>query len=180
MKNNKKNQKEKKEFPLWIFGLILPPVGIILYIMFHKEEKKSNKILKSTIAGLLIYCFIFLAILNKESDPSVEDWKNDISQGKTVVTVLGLTTCSHCQEYKPIIKSLSKKYKFNLYFFEVDNYSIEENETLLHTLELTDYDEHVPFTFIAKNNEYVSGIVGYSNKDGIIEYLKNNGIIEEN
>ena len=181
-KDNKKYKKEVK-FPFWIIGLLLPPVGIILYFIKKKKkksEKESKSILTYSIVGLCIYAFTLLVIINNLPEKSVNDWLEDVKSNKQVVTVVGLTSCTHCQELKPVITKLSKKYKFNLYFFEVDTTTEEENNIIFNTIELKDYDEHVPFTFVIENNEYVSGIIGYSNQEALEAFLVENGVIKKN
>ena len=86
--------------------------------------------------------------------------------------------CPHCQEYKPIIKKIAGKYKFNLYFFEIDNLNEEEYETLFNTYELSDFTEQIPFTFIVRENKYINGTTGYASQDKTIEYLKSMEIIK--
>ena len=172
-------KKNKKEFPFWIIGLIIPIVGFILYFVL-KGNNKSKKLLVSSIVSLSVYSLILLAIINTVPERTVDEWYNDINSGKEVITVIGLTTCSHCQEYKPVIQSLSKKYNFNLYFFEVDTLPEKEKDILFNTIELKDYDNHVPFTFIVRSKEYVTGVVGYNGRDSIKEFLKEYEIIKKN
>ena len=142
--------------------------------------KKNNINIVLVIIGVIVCLFAFLIIINNISEKGVEDWKKDFDNNKTIVTVIGLTTCEHCQEYKPIIKSLASKYKFNLYFIEIDSLTEEDKNTILTTVDLLDYTGYVPFTFIIKDKQYVVGEVGSKTKEETIEFLKNNEIIKEN
>lgn len=180
MKKNSRVNTNKIKFPFWLISLLLPPVGVILYFIKKKNDIKGAKnIFTSCIIGFCIYAFALLIILNNIPKRTVKDWYEDVKSNKQVVTVLGLTTCPHCQELKPVINKLSKKYGFNLYFFEVDKLSSEDNTTLLNTYELKDYDEHVPFTFIINNNEYESGVIGFGGEEALKEYLVDNGVIKK-
>ena len=176
LKNKKSNSFK---FPLWIISLLLPPIGVVLYFIKKKDKKESKSILTSFIIGFCIYSFILLGILNSTPEKTVSEWYNDVQNNETIVTVIGLTTCSHCQELKPVITRLSKKYKFNLYFFEVDTLSTEESDILYNTLDLKDYDEHVPFIFIVKDKEYANGTVGYSTQASLETYLMDNDIYKK-
>ena len=136
------------------------------------------------IIGVVVVSFALLGILtNLNSGEDIEsktvsEWLTDTSSGKGVVTVIGLTTCSHCQEYKPKIISLARKKGFNLYFFEVDTLSQEDRDTLLNTYELADYTEQVPFTYIINDNSYVDGMVGFSDINEVKDFLTKNKILE--
>ncbi|MBR4178126.1 MAG: thioredoxin family protein [Bacilli bacterium] len=179
MRKGNKKLKKDKTFPFWLISLLLPPVGIILYFIKKKDNKIKKSIITSTIVGFCIYAFGFLIALNIMPEKNVDDWYKDIQGNKEVVTVFGLTTCPHCKELKPVINKLAKKYKFNLYYFEVDKYSIEDNDKLLNTLELKDYEELVPFIFVAKNNEYLAGITGFNSQESLEKFLEENGVIKK-
>ena len=167
----------------WLIGIFLPFVGIVLYFVYKDKKKKvASSLLTSSIIGFCIYSIILLAVFNKTDDTigegSVSEWYQDVTSGKEIVTIIGSSGCPHCQEYKPVIKKLASKYKFNLYFFEIDNLSEEDYETLFNTYELTDFTDQIPFTFIVKDDKYINGNTGYANQDKTIEYLKEEGIIK--
>ena len=72
-----------------------------------EPTKKDNKLGVIITIGLIV--FIVLSFLLPEPAPvetkkdSVLAWSEDIKSGM-VVTVLGSSTCPHCQELKPVIK----------------------------------------------------------------------------
>lgn len=177
------NKKEKKKFPLWIVGFLCPLAGIIFYFIFRKSKKKeSDRILVASIIGFVIFLFVELVINshnNITKEVTVENWYNDVTTGKQVVTVIGSTTCPHCQEYKPVITALANKNKFNLYFFEIDTLSEEDANTLTTTYELDEYDGHVPYTFIINNNAVVSHAIGFKDRSATIDYLKDTKVIKK-
>ena len=175
-------KKKNIVFPWWIIGLICPIVGIVLFILWkNKRRKDANNIIIGSIIGLFVYLFLVIILGSNGisiENKTVDSWYNDITSGKQTVTVIGSSTCSHCQEYKPVIKALAKKYKFNLYFFESDTLSSEDSDKLFNSFELKDYNGYVPYTFIFENNEYVNGIVGFADKSATIEYFKEYGVIK--
>ena len=147
--------------------------------------KNKNKVTKNAIVIVtilfIVISFLIIAINTNDThyvkNPDVNSWYDDINSGKMVVTVIGLTTCQHCQAYKPIIKSLANSNKFELYFFENDLLSDEQSKKLFNSFDLKDYDGYVPYTFIFDNNKYVAGKVGFSNKNDIIKFLTENDVI---
>ena len=183
-KVNKTAKINKTNHSLWILlGLLFPYVGIILYFIWKKNKKEiSSKLLTSSIIGFCVYSLALLIIFGKVNDNigegTASEWYSDVTSGKEVVTVIGASFCSHCQEYKPIIKQLAGKYKFKLYFFEIDTLPEEDQKIIENTYELTDMTDNVPFTFLVKNNKYVTGTTGFSNKDNTVSYLKKIGVIK--
>ena len=173
---------KNKTRPWWILGLFLPVVGIILYFVWKKNKKYDAKnVLTGSIIGIVIALFGLLIYLSPSSDlekHTVADWYEDVKANKEVVTVIGASYCSHCQEYKPVITALAKKYNFKLYFFEVDQLSKKEQAVLMYTYELTDYKDEVPFTFIVKNDEYTTSTGGFVSEENTLNFLKENGIIK--
>ena len=183
---SKNNRKEKKDNNyIWFFiSLLLPFVGIVMYFIYKSKKKKaSSKILTGTIVGFCFYSIVLLAILgnnsNKIGEGTAKEWYNDVTSGKEVVTVIGGSFCPHCQEYKPIIKKIANKYKFNFYFFEIDLMEQEDKEIIENTYQLTDFTDNIPFTFIVKNNQYITGKTGFSTEDDIKNFLKEQKIIKD-
>ena len=142
---------------------------------------KKNKV--PLLIGIsIVVLFILLGVLiNLGSSEDIESkttdrWVQETKEGK-VVTVVGLTTCSHCQAYKPNIISLAKKKGFNLYFFELDTLSEEDRKIVMDTYSL-DYEGSVPYTFIMDKGSFISSKTGYSSMTSIESFLKDNGILE--
>jgi predicted bacteriocin transport accessory protein len=142
--------------------------------------KKNKMPIIIAIIVVIFALFIVLIKVNNSNDiegKTVAEWAEDVKKEK-VVTVIGLTTCTHCQEYKPQIISLAKRRGFNLYFFEVDTLSEEDQKTLTTTYDLADYTDRVPFTFIIDKGEYVTGRTGFSNINDMTEYLQEYNVIK--
>ena len=142
--------------------------------------KKNKMPIIIAIIVVIFALFIVLIKVNNSNDiegKTVAEWAEDVKKEK-VVTVIGLTTCAHCQEYKPQIISLAKRRGFNLYFFEVDTLSEEDQKTLTTTYDLADYTDRVPFTFIIDKGEYVTGRTGFSNINDMTEYLQEYNVIK--
>lgn len=177
----KKEKSKNISFVWWILGLVLPPLGIVLYFMNRKKDKvKSKQLISGSIIGLLIYLLVFVVLSSKlpEDNRNLNSWRTDINKGEYVVTVIGASYCSHCQEYKPVIKALANKYGFNLYFYESDILSDDEQSILYDTFELPDFEGYVPYTIIFKDGKPLKTTTGFANKDTTIEFLKENGVIK--
>ena len=152
-----------------------------------REVKKSSgkrnmKGLLIAIIGIIVFFGISLILPTGGEKKTVikndvTKWSTDVREG-TVVTVLASTTCSHCQEYKPVITRLAKENDFNLYFFELEELSQDEQNVVTTTFDLENFDGGVPFTFIVKNGKVVSDTIGFATEDDTVKFLKTNEIIK--
>ena len=177
----------KKKFKSWwIIGLLLPFIGFPIYYLCKKMDKETREnLLTGTIIGTGIWVFFGLSFMIKVSNPAqkqnreylVSEWLVDIEEEEPIVTILGLTTCGHCQQYKPTIEKLSDKHKFKLYFFELDELKSEEREIVENTFELQTYGDSVPFTFIVKDKKIIAEDTGFESRDYTYQFLKDHKII---
>lgn len=177
----KKRENKNASIIWWLLGVVLPPVGIVLYFVNKKKDKlKSKELMMGSIIGLLIYLLAILIIFTRipEDKRNVNDWHSDVNKGGIVVTVIGASYCSHCQEYKPIIQKLSRKYDFNMYFFESDTLEKENQDILYNSFELPEFDGYVPYTVIFKDGKPIVSTTGFADKDTTINFLKENGVIK--
>ena len=179
---SKKNNFEIKSY-LWIIGLIIPIVGIVLYFVFKKKDKKeSKKIITYSIVGLCIYAIGLIIFANRVGkyvqEPIVDNWYRDVTSGEKIVTIIGASYCSHCQEYKPVIEKLANKYKFKMYFFESDMLGADDLNKLEHTYQLEGFDGSVPFTFLVEDNRFITGKAGFASRELSIKYLTEIGVIK--
>ena len=187
----------------WILGLLLPPVGIVLYFIWKEKRKEDSKSIGTgTIISVVFWVIFGLSFLTggevinsepeeeviegpnlvKEVDASkagkeMKNWYSDVSSGKTVVTVIASSTCPHCQALKPIITASAKKSKYKLYFFEVDKLDESDYLILFNSIELDGYEGYVPYTFVIKNKEFMGSTVGEMTNDELKEFLTQTGVL---
>lgn len=152
-------------------------------------KNKSNVIIFSVI-GAIVLAFIAISFFKEtpeiekvdESEAyweEIESWYDDVNNKKTVVTVIGSSTCPHCQEYKPIITSLAEEKNFIFYFFESDKLNNEQYNILTNTYELENYEGYVPYTFVIKDNKFVKDTTGFESKDATVKFLKETKVIKK-
>ena len=193
----KRNGKDTlAKYPWWILGLILPPVGLVLYLIWRKDKKESAKsVIVGTIISAVIWLFLGLSFLidgkenpkgkntiktqdvSKSAD-SIKNWYEAVSSGDYIVTIIASSTCPHCKAYKPVITELSEKEKFKMFFFEADELSDSDYKILSGTFTLTNYKGSVPYTFVVHNKEFVSDTVGFKDEETTRSYLISAGVIE--
>lgn len=192
-------KKEKDLGWLWILiGLILPPIGIILYFVWKDKRKNDGlKALKAGIAALCIWLFVGVSFLLTDENANnmsstelktvdvslaseeIQNWYNDLDSGLGVITVIAGSTCPHCQNYKPIITDICEKENIKLYFFESDALSQDDYTILTNSINLQNYEGYVPYSFIVNNRNFVLDHTGELDEDGTRELLIEGGLLNE-
>ena len=185
---------------LWILlGIILPPVGIILYFVWkNKRKQDALKAGKAGLAALCVWLFVGMSFIltdngdNNNKDESTElktvdvklasdtikNWYNDLNSGAGVVTVIASSTCPHCKNYKPIITEVCEKENIKLYFFESDELSEDDYTILTNSINLKNYEGYVPYTFIVKDRNFVLDHTGEQDETATREMLTEAGLLE--
>lgn len=179
----------------WILGFVLPPVGLILYLVWKNDKKEDARNAGTgALIATCIWAFIGLSFL-LTSEPTENDnnyktvditdcsdrmvkWYTDVINGKTVVSVIASTTCPHCQAYKPVIEDLADKEDFILYFFESDELESADYNVLTSTFDLEGYQGYVPYTFIVSDGKFQTDTTGGMDEAGLIDFLTKNGVLE--
>ena len=108
----------------------------------------------------------------------VEAWEKDVNGSAKVVTIIGLTTCPHCQSYKPVVTKLSQEYGFKLYFFERDAMYHEEFDKIAEKLGIEGEFNYYPTTFITESGNVVISQPGYPGELVIADFYRQYGLIK--
>lgn len=186
---------------LWILlGIVLPPVGIILYFVWkNKRKQDALKAGKAGLTALCIWLFIGMSFIltdkgdnNAQNDSTelktvdvklasdtIKNWYNDLNSGAGVVTVIASSTCPHCKNYKPVITEVCEKENIKLYFFESDELSEDDYTILTNSINLKNYEGYVPYTFIVKDRNFVLDHTGEQDETSTRDMLKEAGLLEE-
>lgn len=160
-----------------------------------KNKKNLGTIIILSIVGLLI---IFSMLIktgeqgensNETSgniDPTalseeVKEWYETTKKDEYVVTVIGLSYCGYCKQYKPVIEEITDDENIAFYYFDFDTLaeaSSKDADALEHTYDLENYTGSSPYTFITKNGEFIGDTVGYMDKDETTSFLKSLKVIK--
>ena len=107
----------------------------------------------------------------------INTWYNDTQENQYVVTVIALSYCGYCAQYKPIITELATEEGLKLHWFEIDTMASGDAEALQYQYNLEKYTGSSPYTLITYNGEYVTDVVGYMEKEEITSFLENAGAL---
>ena len=143
-------------------------------------KKKKIIILLATVIILLIGTAYMLLTMNKNFiklnyNEVIEMTENN----ENFILCISAKECIHCQEYKPKLKKISKKYNIKIYYVNVDEFTEKDYETFKSKFS---FDGGTPTTIFFKNGEEkttANRIQGNVKTEKIINKLKSNGFITE-
>ncbi len=163
------------------------------------NSKKSNNSKKENffkkygtflvIAALLII-FVIVAVATKDTDTGskneetvfvsmgVSEWQEAVKGEDVMVTTLAQTTCSWCNQFKPVIQKVAEDNNVEVVWIDVDTIaSEEEKNSLFGTFEqLQSFG--TPYTIITQNGEIKGEISGYVDEAELINTFKEYGVIK--
>lgn len=141
--------------------------------------KKTNNIILICAIVITILIVLFLAIGKAKEgyllELNLNKLKEKIENKETFVLCISKTTCSHCNDYKPKLKSIANEYNIDIYYIDVDKYDEEEFSNLIS------FDGSTPTTIFIKNGDEETTsnrINGDVSKRKIIDKLKSNDFIK--
>jgi len=150
----------------------------------------KKKILIGLSLLIVVVAFISLIyaaiVLNKKEDEvdshfielTIDELEKKVNNKETFILVISQTTCSHCAEYKPVLKQVLADYDLTAYYIEEDKLSDSESGRLKAIANTSG----TPQTVFIKDGAEVSTssrLVGTQQRSKIISRLKAMGYITE-
>ena len=94
-----------------------------------KNNKK--KLVMGILGGIIVIGLIVFFFLGSNSSDNFiklnyNEFKEKIDNNDSFVLCVSRTTCSHCNDYKPKLKEVSKKYNIKIYYTEINEFSNSE------------------------------------------------------
>lgn len=151
------------------------------YYCIGDVMKKKNLIIVCSIVLVVILGILLFYNINSNKyglfelkyDAVMEKIKNK----EDFVLVISQTSCTHCVSYKPVLKSVAKKYKIKTYYIDVDLLSDKETDEFKKYVSYSD----TPATLFIKNGSEstrANRIIGEASEEKIVSKLKQNNFIE--
>lgn len=122
-----------------------------------------------------------------ETNPYVASDDNEVvksfievfnSSSKRLVYI-GRPTCTFCQKLSPILEEVAKEYNIDYYYINTDEIQANELAAILLKLGRKTSTFGTPYLAIVQNGEKIGEQPGYVEKEGLIEFLEKNGLVEE-
>ena len=119
-------------------------------------------------------------------------YRKIVNSDVVTMAVFGRNSCGWCNKFKPVYNAIAEKYGIDIYYFDSDSYNTSDYTKIIN-MDLTvpakcssDATEFklsdgfgTPLTIFTKKGKIVDCIGGYSNRESLLEILKNNEIISE-
>ena len=105
----------------------------------------------------------------------------DLKEGsKASIIYVARPTCHYCQEMEPIVKNVVHEYGVKVNYLNTDELDDEGQAKFVKS---DDYFEEkggygTPMLIIVKDDEFKDVMEGLSDKDEVIEFFKDNGLID--
>lgn len=145
-------------------------------------KKKKNIFLLIFIVLIVLIILIFgIILLNKNKnflELSYEEILEKIDNKDSFILCVSRKNCSHCQDYKPKLNDISKKYDVKVYYIDIDSFSKKRNKEFSNKFS---FDGATPTTiFFTDGVEKTTGsrIEGDASKEKIVDKFKKNGFIK--
>jgi len=131
------------------------------------------------IVALFILVMTVLAGCTTSADVTsikASDAIKRLDAAESMVLVIGISTCSACKEYKPIVREIVKNYEVKIYYLELDS-DVNTDVTALIEKYLIEA-RWTPTTYIFKNGVLVESKTGAIKYSTLKDWLQLNDIIE--
>lgn len=146
------------------------------------NENKRLLIIGSIILGIILLFTLIAVIDNGEKtgilNTNLKLYQDILKSNDTNIIYVSAASCSHCQNFEPILKNVVKEYDLKLYKIDLDKYSQDDKTNLYNSLEFFSTEWGTPSILIVKNGKLIESLVGERNKDQLIKLFKNHNIIK--
>ena len=167
------------------------------FVKKDNEDKKS-KIINGFIIGIFVILVVSMLVIvsrnnnnkigNHIKEISYNEYKDKIKSDDFTIILLASPTCSHCQDYKPMVNALASENNLTVYYVNVSSQELKEEEYLeiRESVSATkeEYDSYgnpvipTPATAVFKNGVEVSSELGDIGYDGFKSLLVKCGVIK--
>lgn len=129
------------------------------------------------LGALSIYCFKDKLFYKNFIRLDYNEIEEKLNNKENFILCVSRENCSHCQNYKPKLKKITRKYNIKIYYTDIDTFS---NKEYSNFLKIISFDGATPTTIFIKNGEEkttATRIEGDESEDKIITKIKQNGFI---
>lgn len=113
------------------------------------------------------------------TDINVDTYLELLNSTDKHVIFIGRDTCHYCELFHPVADEVAKKYDVAIYYLNTDNF-VNDDWTRFTSSE-SFYEENqwgTPLTILVSNNKIIDYINGYVEKDKLVTFLQENGMID--
>jgi predicted bacteriocin transport accessory protein len=134
--------------------------------------------------GLLIFIGLFLLTIpvmlhfgSKKVIVVMEEYAEILEKEGNHIVYLGRPSCSYCQAFEPILKSLDAQYKFGYDYINTDLISSEQVSQILAKLGILETEFGTPYLVFMNGDKVIDEAVGYMTAENLFAVLKENNYV---
>ena len=111
----------------------------------------------------------------------IDEYLDLLKGDEASIIYVARPTCHYCQEMEPIVKNIVYEYGVTVNYLNTDEL---DDEGQAEFIKSDDYFEEkggygTPMLIIVKDDEFVDVLEGLTDKDTVVKFFKDNGLIEE-
>lgn len=170
-----------------IVGVDASKFGTPYLVIAKNGEKIAEQNGYTDESGLFEFLQEAKIISGDEVNPYVASDDNEVvkafinvlnSSSKRLVYI-GRPTCTFCQKLSPILEEVSKEYNIDYYYINTDEIQSDELGAILLKLGVKSSTFGTPYLAIVQDGNKIDEQPGYVEKDELIAFFKENGLVEE-
>ena len=158
-----KNENDVKVFPTSVMFILIVIFVAVIFLMMNYNKKDYN----NSTSGIKENTN---EIIGNEIKTKNEFDKIKKSNNYSIVVVIS-NNCHYCEIFNPILEDVIQEYNVNIYYLNIDSnfYNSVDLDTSVYA---------TPTIVIYKNGKVINNIMGYKEKNDLINILKKNGVIK--
>ena len=164
-KYKSENENDRKGFPTSVMFILIVIFVAVIFIIMNYNKKDYNNSTSDTKENTN-------EIIENENEIKTKNEFDKIkkSNNYSIVVVIS-NVCPYSEIFKPILEDVIQEYNVNIYYLNIDSnfYNSVDLDTSVYA---------TPTIVIYKNGKVINNIMGYKEKNDLINILKKNGVIK--
>lgn len=147
-------------------GIVDTQTGYVDYDLLF-EFLQNNDIISTDAELLLNYI-------------GLEEYNNLLASSEPSVVVVGQSTCGYCIQQKLVYNQIVDEYGIDVNYLNISYLTEEEGTEFQSSVSYFEENEEwgTPITFILKDGEVVSYLDGYNQKESVVSFLEDEGVLK--
>ena len=109
----------------------------------------------------------------------IDEYLDLLKGDEASIIYVARPTCHYCQEMEPIVKNIVYEYGIEVNYLNTDELDDEGQSKLIQSDDYFSEGYGTPLLLVVKDDEIVDIQEGLTDKDATVNFLKDNGFIEE-
>jgi len=143
------------------------------------NENKKMMIMVAIIVAIVALIPITAVVTSIKSGKILEEVTEYIKDEDYKVVYIGRDDCYYCNLFAPEIELLEEQIDLDYLYVNTNHLKSSDLTKLLENLEIDSEDFGTPYLVVTKDGEIINQTSGYRTEDALFDYLKSQGVIEE-